>query len=138
MANQRHKIDSYKVFIYGSDRVGLEWRWGTKVLALYSDDVHVATAYFTTAGAKPGEDALAGNTIFFNAPEEQYAHVMDLLRNEYPVFINWVPKADAKEPNDGDAYFETQREKAGEGDIGAEPRVPVRPGMVQKINVKPR
>jgi len=40
--------------------------------------------------------------------------VIDLLRNEKPVYIGWYPKPDAKEEDDGDAYFATSGEPPGE------------------------
>ena len=116
MSITSHRIDSYKIRVFGNDDAGNEWRWASKVIELYSDQIHVGTAYFAKTDRKAGESGFGLNQISFLAPDYQYQSVIDLLRNEFPVFLCWAPKTDSSEPNDGDAYFETARETAGEGD----------------------
>jgi hypothetical protein len=131
----RHRVDKYKVRVYGTDLKGNEWRWASKIIDLYSENIHVATCYFVRKDGRSsgGDDSGSSGQISFIAPEDQYESVIDLLRNENPVFINWLPKSDSQEPNDGDAFFETLKEKAGEGEV-SEPRerIPVDAGILRK------
>lgn len=111
-----YKIDKYIVRIYANDLRGNLTRWATKEIYLYSGGQEVATAYFA-AGALSAPDATIQNGyINFHAPAEQYAPVIDLLRNEKPVYIAWEPRSDDTEANDGDAYFLTEQEPVGEGE----------------------
>lgn len=121
MPNLTYKITSYKIKIFGNDRVGSDTRWATKIIELYSDTTHVATAYFARTGASAGDSSASNGQIIFIAPEEQYAPVIDLLRNELPVFISWVQHPDSKEPKDGNAFFHSAKEPVGEAE-DSEPR----------------
>ena len=121
MPTTTHKIDSYKIKIFGNDQLGNDTRWGTKIIELYSGTTNVATAYFARRGASAGDSSASSGQIIFIAPEEQYAPVIDLLRNELPVFISWVPHNDSKEPHDGNAFFHSAKEPVGEAE-DSEPR----------------
>ncbi|MFB0565914.1 MAG: hypothetical protein ACETWK_09590 [Candidatus Aminicenantaceae bacterium] len=104
------KIDNYSVQLYAKDRKGRRTRWGDKLIYLYSGGREVAHAVFAREGFKAPEPYFSDGKIYFFADSYQYAAVMDLLRNEKPVFIAWKPVADPKEPRDGDAYFYTGSE----------------------------
>ena len=110
------RIDSYSVQLYARDRKGDRVRWGDKVIYLYSGRNLVAQAVFSREGSDEPEPYFAGGKIFYFAQGEQYAAVLDLLRNEKPVHIAWKPIADPKERRDGDAFFHTGEEPGGEGE----------------------
>jgi len=99
------KIDSYSIHVYAKDMKGSRTRWGDKLIYLYSDGKQVAQAVFAREGFKAPEPYFSDGIIYFFAQRYQYRPVIDLLRNEKPVYIAWRPIADPKEPKDGDAYF---------------------------------
>jgi hypothetical protein len=103
----RFKIDSYSVQIFGTDSKGRRTRWGDKVIRLYSNDNEAAQAVFAKTGHEIPEPYFSAGKIYYFAESDQFPAVIDLLRNERPVYIVWEPVHDPKEPNDGDAYFET-------------------------------
>ena len=110
MAITSFKIDSYSVHLYAIDRKGGRTRWGDKAIYLYSGGREIAQAVFAGEGCSPPEPYFSGGKIYYFAQASQYAAVMDLLRNEEPVYIAWKPVSDPKEPCDGDAYFCTGSE----------------------------
>ena len=105
-----YRIDSYTVEIYSSDLKGARTRWGEKIIRMYSEGREVGQAVFAREGAELPEPYLSGGKIFYFAPGPQYADVLDLLRNQRPVFLAWKPISDPQEPDDGDAYFYTIQE----------------------------
>lgn len=109
MAIKTFKIDSYSVEVYAVDRKGGRTRWGDKTILLYSGGKEIAQAVFAEEGCKPPEPYFSGGKIFYFAPASQYPVVMDLLRKEKSVYISWKPVSDPKEPQDGDAFFHTNR-----------------------------
>ena len=108
------KIDSYAIEVYAKDMKGGRTRWGDKVIYLYSEGSNIAQAIFAREGFKAPEPYFSGGKIYFFAQAYQYPAVIDLLRNEKPVYVAWKPISDPKEPQDGDAYFYTGEEPAGE------------------------
>ncbi len=109
MKSIEYRIDSYVIEIYSSDLKGARTRWGEKIIRLYSQGKEVAQAVFAREDAELPEPYLSAGKIYYFAPGRQYADVLDLLRNEQPVCIAWKPISDPQEPNDGDAYFYTER-----------------------------
>jgi len=109
MKTIEYKIDNYAVEVYASDLKGARTRWGEKLIRLYSEGKEIAQAVFARKEEKVPESYISEGKIFYFAPDYHYAAVMDLLRNEKPVYIVWQPVYDPKEPNDGDAFFRTGR-----------------------------
>ncbi len=109
-----HRIDHYSLQIYGNDLHGAVTRWATAVIYLYSSGNHVGSAYFAREGFTAPDATCSDGMIYFHAQHEQYEKVLDLLRNEDPVYLCWEPRRDPREPNDGNAYFFSGREPAGE------------------------
>jgi hypothetical protein len=109
-----HKIDNYLVRLYGNDTKGRLTRIDDKEILLYSDGKLVGHASFAKEGNKTGDSHVYQDVIYFRAPSSQFPQVIDLLRNEDPVYIGWYPKADAAEEGDGDAYFATSGEPPDE------------------------
>lgn len=62
--------------------------------------------------ANPATKAPSGY-MAFSYPSEQYSDVLDLLRNEGPVYLNFKKVAD----NLNIGYLSTDREPVGEGDL---------------------
>ena len=116
MAVTSYKIDTYSVRVYANEESGEKTVWGTKTIFMYSGGKHVASAFFAKAGFQaPDADFSADDGhIYFHAQGEQYSAVIDLLRNEKPVYINWAPTSDDVESDDGEAYFNTGKEPTGE------------------------
>ncbi len=108
MTSTEYKIDNYSIEIYANDLKGGRTRWGQKLIRLFSEGREVAQAVFARDGKEVPEPYLSGDKIFYFAPENYYSNVLDLLRNEKPVYIAWMPVSDPKEPGDGDAYFYTK------------------------------
>lgn len=102
------RIDTYRVRLYGTDNKGARTRWGDKVIDLYSKGNLVGTAVFASQGNNPPESHYAEGLIRYFAPHSQYPVVINLLRSEKNVTINWKPVNDPKEPMDGDAFFESE------------------------------
>ena len=103
-----HEIDKYSVEIYAHDKKGARKRWGDRIIRLYSSESLIAQATFACEEEKTPEPYYSGGIIYYFAPCYQYPSVIDLLRNEKPVFISWKPVVDPKEPIDGDACFHTE------------------------------
>jgi hypothetical protein len=115
MAEMHYKIDNYLVRLYGNDTKGQVTREADKEILVYSGGKLVGHATFAKEGHVTGDSHVYQGVIYLRAPTSQYDAVIDLLRNEKPVYIGWFPKPDAKEENDGDAYFETSGEPPQEG-----------------------
>lgn len=107
MRETEYKIDGYQVEIFSRDRKGWRTRWAQKIIHLFSKGGEVGQAAFAREGVDVPEPYLSGGKIFYFASDAQYTDVMDLLRNENPVFLGWRPVVDPREENDGDAYFRT-------------------------------
>lgn len=114
MTTVTHKIDEYSTQVYANDLRGSITRWAAGVIYLYSSGKHVGSAYFAREGYTAPDATYAGKIIYFHAQHEQYERVLDLLRNEEPVYLCWRQRQDPTEPNDGNAYFYTGREPVGE------------------------
>ena len=108
MTRTEYKIDNYSIEIYANDLKGGRTRWGQKLIRLFSEGREVAQAVFARDDKEVPEPYLSGEKIFYFAPHHYYSDVLDLLRNEKPVYIAWMPVSDPKEPGDGDAYFYTK------------------------------
>lgn len=116
MSSVTHKIDEYAVQIYANDLRGNFTRWAAAVINLYAEGQHVGSAYFARNGYTAPDCIYSNGKILYHAQGEQYSRVLDLLRNEDPVFIRWAPQVDTGEENDGNAYIYTGREPVGEGE----------------------
>jgi len=116
MAEMHYKIDDYLVRLYGNDTKGQLTRVADKEILLYSEGKLVGHATFAKEGHMTGDSHVYQDVIYLHAPTSQYDAVIDLLRNEKPVYIGWYPKPDAREESDGDAYFATSGEPPSEAE----------------------
>ncbi len=110
MAVTSYRIDAYSIKIFGKDSKGRRTRWGDRMIQLYSEGKIIAQAVFARPKHDAPEPYFSEGKIFYFGESDQFADVLDLLRNEKPVYIAWEPVHDPKEPNDGDAYFYTVAE----------------------------
>jgi hypothetical protein len=108
MAAMKYKIDTYSVKIFGNDSKGRRTRWWDRSIQLFSEGKEVAQAVFAKPGHEVPEPYFSEGKIYYFAGSDQFADVLNLLRNEKPVYIAWEPVHDPKEPDDGDAYFYTE------------------------------
>jgi hypothetical protein len=111
MAVTSYKIDTYSVKIFGNDSKGSRTRWGDRCIYLYSEEKEIAQAVFAKPGHEVPEPYFSEGKIYYFAGGDQFADVLDLLRNENPVYIAWEPVHDPKELEDGDAFFFTETKK---------------------------
>jgi hypothetical protein len=114
MPTVTHKIDEYSVQVYANDLRGNLTRWAAAVIYLYSSGKYVGSAYFARDGHTAPDCVYSAGIIYYHAQGEQYERVLDLLRNEEPVYLTWAPHSDTAESNDGDAYVYSGREPVGE------------------------
>jgi len=114
MPTVTHKIDEYSVQAYANDLRGNYTRWAATVITFYSGKKRVGSAYFAREGFTAPDCVYSGGIIYYHAQGEQYERVLDLLRNEGPVYLRWAPHSDSAEPNDGNAYVYTGREPVAE------------------------
>ncbi|MBN1273338.1 MAG: hypothetical protein JXB26_13810 [Candidatus Aminicenantes bacterium] len=101
------RIDKYRIRLYGADNKGARTRWGDKAIDLYSEGTLIGEAVFAAEGESPPDSFFAEGKIHYFASNSQYPVVINLLRNEKYVTLNWKPVSDPREPGDGDAFFET-------------------------------
>lgn len=107
-------IDEYSTQLWANDLRGNLTRWAAAVIYFYSKGKYVGSAYFARDGYTAPDARYSGGKIYYHAQGEQYERALDLLRNEKPVYLRWVPYSDSSEPNDGNAYLYTGREPVGE------------------------
>jgi len=108
MSETKYSIDSYQIEIFAVDCKGGRTRWGNRKIRLFSKGKEAAQAVFAHEGEKCPEPYFSDGKIFYFASDSQYQAVIDLLRNEHPVFIHWKPVHDPKESQDGDAFFSAE------------------------------
>ena len=78
---------------------------------LFGEDNHLAgVAYFYSAG-NPLPDAKNETFIEFGFPISLYSSVLDMLRNENPIYLAWQEARSR-------AYLGTTQEPVGEGNSG--------------------
>jgi len=115
MKTVTYRVDAYAVRVFANDLRGNRTRWAAAEISFYSKNKLVGRAFFARAGyTTPPDSTYAGGIIWYNAAGEQFERVLDLLRNEKPVYIRWQPHVDTGEPNDGNAYVFTSQEPVGE------------------------
>ncbi len=114
MPTVTHTVDEYSVQLYSNDLRGNLTRWAAGVIHFYSSGQHVGTGYFARDGYVGPDATYSGGKIYYHAQGEQFERVLDLLRNEQPVYLRWVPQSDPGESNDGIAYIYSGREPVGE------------------------
>lgn len=111
MAMTKFKIDSYVIKIFGNDSKGDRTRWSDRVINLFNEGKEIAQAVFAKPGHEIPEPYFSEGKIYYFAGSDQFADVLNLLRNEKLVYIVWEPVHDPKEPDDGDAYFYAEIKK---------------------------
>lgn len=114
MATTKAMVDEYRVY-YSTPKKAKRLKYSATIELFYSNSI-VGTLRFYADGTTVPSDALyirsRGYIIYLNFHESQYQNILDILRNEKPVYVSIV----AKYGSPGDYEY-------GEGDIrtGDEP-----------------
>lgn len=82
MASIFHVIDHYKVWYYGKNDHRIQ-------IQVYQKDEYVGSLTFTDQSEIPSNEVIDGQLIRLSFHTGEYGHVIDLLRNESPLFI-WI------------------------------------------------
>jgi|GEM_PF-1295240 len=118
MATTTSMVDAYKVYHWTPKKAArLEY---SITVELYYGISHVGTLHFYPDGFSPlPADALyiqsRGHIIYLNFFESQYRDIIDLLRNEKPVWVSILAKVGT--PGDfeyGEGDIRTSKEPTGE------------------------
>ncbi len=100
----RHQVTGYKTLIYGKE----EGRDVGAIIHLYSEGKIIGSCAFYTTRQVP-VTYKSGTRFFVTFPIDRYADVIDLLRNEDPVYANFNEAR-------GQGYLATDEEETGEGE----------------------
>jgi len=99
------EVQSYSIIFYG----GTEGYQGNRAqIQLFGDEKKaLAWIRFCDPGEAPKADTNAGGTIRMHLPSTMFHSVLDVLRNEKPVFIRFVQNR---------GFLSTGQEPVGEGE----------------------
>ncbi len=97
-------INRYKVMLYGSSD---GYQGNRAQIALYEDKQVVGFVRFHDEGMSLPDDEKPKDQIIMHLPSTMFAGVLDLLRNESPIELNFRMKR---------AFFGTSVESVGEGE----------------------
>ncbi len=98
------EIKSYHVLVYGSP-VG--YQTNRSQIALYGDNGTVGYIRFNDPGMNFENDSESGGRIKMHLPSTMFQSVLDILRNEKPVYIYFAQ---------GRGFLSTSKEPVGEGE----------------------
>lgn len=99
------QVMNYQILFYGGSDGYQNCR---AQIVLFGDDGSVAGYIrFHDPGMVFDSDTTAGNAIFMNQPSTMLPSIVDMLRNESPVYIYFAA---------GRAFLSTSKEPAGEGE----------------------
>jgi hypothetical protein len=77
-----HRIDFYKIWYFGKNDHRIQ-------IQVYQGNDYVGSLSFTDAGEIPDNEVLEGKFVRLTFHKEDYLNIIDLLRNEKPLFI-WI------------------------------------------------
>ncbi len=99
------EVKSYSIIFYGGPD---GYQTNRAQIQLHGDEKKaLAWVRFSDPGTAPKEDSNVGGTIRMHLPSTMFQSVLDVLRNEKPVFIRFVQKR---------GFLSTAREWGGEGE----------------------
>ena len=102
MATQIVEIESYQVMILTSS-------WASSIIFLMAkNQPGFHSRYYFRRTEEPPTVSPSGNGVNVYMPASQYPHVLDLLRNEKPVYLHIY---------DSSASLATRAEPIGEGEL---------------------
>jgi len=112
---ETHEVEEYEVELYGRNQEGSRTIWGIAQIVLYSSGRKVGEVFTPSRDEQPPHDATVSNgTAFLHAASEQYDRILDLLRNESPVFLKWESISDSQVEDDVRVWVSTSQEPVGE------------------------
>ena len=100
----KQEITAYRTLFYGKQ----EGRDIGAMIHLYSEGKIVGSCAFYTTRQVP-VTYKSGTRFFLTFPIDRYSDVIDLLRNEEPVFVSFNATR-------GQGYLTTEEEEVGEGE----------------------
>ena len=99
------EIKKYHVLVYGSPA---GYQTNRAQIALYDgSNKTVAYVRFNDPGMLFENDSMSGNRIKMHLPSTMFQNVLDILRNEKPVYIYFAQ---------GRGFLSTSKEPVGEGE----------------------
>ncbi|NTW69240.1 MAG: hypothetical protein HGB23_05250 [Chlorobiaceae bacterium] len=99
------EVKNYHILVYGSPE---GYQTNRAQIALYgSDGKTVAYLRFNDPGMLFENDSQTGGTILMHLPSAMFQSVLDVLRNEKPVYIYFAQ---------GRGFLSTSTEPVGEGE----------------------
>ena len=103
-------VEGYRVYFYGSAEGYKSSR--ANINLLDGNGNLMAVIKFHDQGAQFGEDYQTDEIIWMHLPSDMLHSVVDVLRNEKPIFIHFAAKS---------AFLSTSEEPIGEGDEDTSP-----------------
>lgn len=98
-------IEKYKVVVYGKDATGGNL---AAYIHCYHNGKNVMTCEFYEDGSTLPENRNAGGRVGLAYPWSRFDEVMDVLRNEKPLYFGFIESTKV-------GYISTQEEPVGEG-----------------------
>ena len=99
------EVKTYQIYLFGGPD-GL-WTNRSKIGLRGSDGKILAHINFNDSGMEFDNDSESDNIIKMNLPSNMFGNVVDVLRNEKPVYIQFVH---------GHGVLQTSLEPVGEGE----------------------
>ena len=100
------EIKKYHILVYGSPE---GYQTNRAQIALYdSSDKTVAYVRFNDPGMSFENDSESSGRIKMHLPSSMFENVLDILRNEQPVYIYFAQ---------GRGFLSTSKEPVGEGEV---------------------
>ena len=103
-------VEGYRIYFYGSAEGYKSSR--ANINLLDAKGKIIAVIKFHDQEAKFGEDYQTEEIIWMHLPSNMLHSVVDVLRNEEPIFIHFAAKS---------AFLSTSEEPIGEGDENTSP-----------------
>ena len=100
------RVDEYRVIVYGGAS-GIDTNHRATVLLFDDDSKCVGSIKFFDQGTSLREDYEKHGTIRMFLSSDMFLNIVDVLRNEKPVYIHGVP---------GEYYLSTDKEPVGEAE----------------------
>ena len=105
MSIPTREIKDYGILVYGSPQ---GYQTNRSQISLYgADGKTVAFLRFNDPGMFFENDSLLGDIILMHLPSSMFQSVLDILRNESPVYIYWAQNR---------GFLSTSSEPVGEGE----------------------
>ena len=98
-------IDKYKVVLYGKAATGGDL---VAFIHCYNNGANLMSCEFYRDGSAVPQNRNAGGRVGLTYPWSHFSSVLDVLRNEKPIFFGFIESTKV-------GYVSTQEEQVGEG-----------------------